>query len=65
MRSLSSQHSGLYSRQRIQLEELANDTSAGSPYVGIIAVRTQSEEGKTNGASDKESPGAEAVHLPC
>lgn len=65
MRPLSSQHCGLYSRQRIQLEELANDTSAGPPYVGFVAVRSQSEESETNGAPDKEPSGAEAVHLPC
>jgi hypothetical protein len=65
MRSLSSQHSGLYSRQRIQLEELENDTSAGSPYVGIAAVWPQSEESETNGTSDQKSTGAEAVRLPC
>jgi len=65
MRPLSSQHGGLYSRQRIQLEELADDSSIRSPYIGIIAVRSQSQESKTNGAPDKEPAGAEAVHLSC
>lgn len=64
MRSLPSQHRGLYSRQRIQLEELADDTSAGSPYFGPVAVWAQSQEGKTNGAPDKKPTSVETVRLP-
>lgn len=65
MRSLSSQHCCLYSRQRIQLEELADDTSAGSPYVWFAAVRAQSQESETNGTPDQEPSGSEAVHMSC
>jgi hypothetical protein len=40
VRPLSSQHRGLYSRQRIQLEELAHDTSTGPAHLGPVAVRS-------------------------
>lgn len=65
LRSLPSQHCGLYSRQRIQLKELANNSSARSLNFRTTFIRPKSEESKTNGASNTKSPGAETVHLPC
>lgn len=64
VRSLSSQHSGLYPRQRVQSEELADNTQTRSVNIGLVAVRAQSQEGATDGTSDQESTGAEAIHLP-
>lgn len=60
LRPLPPQHGGLYSRQRIQLEELADDPPARSADVGTAAVRPQPEEGASDGAPDPPPASAEA-----
>lgn len=65
LRSLPSQHCGLYPRQRIQLEELAYNTSTRSPYFRTASVWSKSKKSKTDGAPDTKPSSAETVHLPC
>lgn len=64
MRSLPSQYGRFHSGEGIQFEKFTNNSPFGSSYIGPFAIRSQSKESTSNGASNPKSSSAKAVCVP-